>query len=185
MKTLTAGIALGGVDAPFRLVLGDIIGPDECPYVQRWFVQTPLGTARVHHFMRSDDDRALHDHPWSFVTLVVRGSYRDITACPWCADGKVRIQRWPEPEAGPECGPCLGTGVRVDELTPGSVRYRPAEHQHRVESDGAWTIVLSGRKRRTWGFWEGAKFTRWREYLALNGLPACADLLPRGRRREP
>jgi len=26
--------------------------------------------------MRSDDDRALHDHPWSFASVLIAGAYK-------------------------------------------------------------------------------------------------------------
>src|ERR1700733_7651031 len=42
-------------------------------YVRRWYLETPFGSIRVHHWLHSDDDRAFHDHPWWFWTLVLRG----------------------------------------------------------------------------------------------------------------
>jgi hypothetical protein len=101
------------------------LGRDECPYAERWILDFGLGTLRVHHFFRSDDKRNFHDHPWWFLTLVVRGGYTDVSP-----DGE-------------------------DHLTPGKVRFRRAHHRHTVATDpgGVWTIVLTGRKKRTWGFW--------------------------------
>lgn len=137
-----------------KLVWGEFLGPEECPYMRRWFLQTPLGTVRLHHFWRGDDDRALHDHPWGFVTFVLAGGYTDVTP----------------------------TGREV--LRPGSVRYRPAHHLHRVEADGpAWTFVVSGPKRRSWGFVDHDGWMHWSKWLGRYGMPACADTAPR--RREP
>src|SRR5574341_215024 len=31
--------------------------------------------ARIHHILRSDRGRDAHDHPWPFVTLILRGGY--------------------------------------------------------------------------------------------------------------
>lgn len=31
----------------------------------------------MHHWLGPDDDRAFHDHPWWFLTLVLRGGYAD------------------------------------------------------------------------------------------------------------
>jgi hypothetical protein len=113
--------------------------------MRRWALQTPLGGLRLHHFLRGDADRELHDHPWSFVTLVLAGGYVDVSS------------------AG------------EDVLRPGSVRYRSARHAHRVETAGCWTLVLSGPISRAWGFWAAEGWTPWKEFHALNGHPACVD----------
>lgn len=133
----------------WRLAIAERLGDEECPLVVRSLIQTPFGTVRLHRFLRSDDDRALHDHPWSFVTLVLWGSYRDVS------------------EAG------------VDRLRMGSVRFRRAEWAHRVESDGAVTLVVSGPRRRKWGFWPRGRFMRHEEFHGEFGMPACADTEPR------
>lgn len=115
-----------GLEAEWRRNLGH---PD-CPYVYRWmFGHKRVGSIRLHHWLGRDDDRAPHDHPWSFVTVVLRGGYID------CAR--------------------VGPALVGDRLRRGSVRYRPALHQHTVVPDtgGCWTLVLTGPVRRNWGFW--------------------------------
>ena len=104
----------------------------------RWYVipRNPLVNIYVHKFLRSDDDRALHDHPWWFVSLMLRGRYDEVT------DRGVKRRR------------------------AGSIAYRPAEWRHRVRlirrglpSAGqvwevpCWTLIITGRRVRTWGFW--------------------------------
>src|SRR5690349_7894728 len=76
------------------------LGIPSCPYVIRWRAETRWGSIRLHHWLGPDDDRAFHDHPWWFVTLVLRGGYTD-----WNPTGK-------------------------QHLRAGSIRYRPALHQH-------------------------------------------------------
>ena len=42
-----------------------VIGGADRPYMRRWYL-VPKNTqlnVYLHHFRRSDDDRALHDHP--------------------------------------------------------------------------------------------------------------------------
>lgn len=128
----------------------DTIGNPECPHFRRWVVATPLFGVRLHHFVGPDTGRAPHDHPFGFVTVVLAGSYRDVS------------------DSG-----------RVDELRRGSVRYRPAEHRHRVESDGAWTLVFTGRVRRTWGFWDDGRFIDYKTYGRLHGHAPCDDTATR------
>lgn len=125
----------------------DVLGMEECPYAERWMLDFHLFTIRVHHFMRSDDARAHHDHPWWFLTLVLRGGYTD---------------RSPQGD---------------DHLSRGSVRFRSAEHRHTVQVDpgGVWTLVLTGRKVRRWGFWVkgGTKFMKSNKYFLTHGHHPC------------
>ena len=50
------------------------------PYLIRWHIKLPLGRAiYLHKLCMSDPDRDLHDHPWNFISILVRGTYREIT----------------------------------------------------------------------------------------------------------
>lgn len=121
------------------------LGLPQCPYVIRWRIETPVGSLRVHHWISSDDDRAFHDHPWWFLTLVVKGGYTD---------------------SGPN-GP--------DRLKAPAVRYRPAEHRHTVFPDpgGCWTILVTGRSLRKWGFWDCGKFIKANKWFLSHGHHPC------------
>src|SRR3954462_14608228 len=65
--------------ALFRKV--DIIGQDpdtgaDTLYLRRWlFVRTPWFQVMLHKINRPDADRHLHDHPWSFRSLILKGGY--------------------------------------------------------------------------------------------------------------
>lgn len=130
---------------PFRLAWGERLGMPECPYVIRWRFETPLGSVRVHHWLGPDDDRAFHDHPWWFVTLVIAGGYSDVNP-----------------------GGC-------DLLHAGSVRFRRARHRHTVLPfpGGAWTLLVTGRPTRSWGFWRGGKFVRANKWFLKYGHHPC------------
>ncbi len=55
-----------------------VIGKKENPYLLRWHLipRNAIFNIYLHKFMRSDDDRALHDHPWSWnISLILRGEY--------------------------------------------------------------------------------------------------------------
>jgi hypothetical protein len=111
----------------------------------------------LHKFLRDDDDRALHDHPWWFVSLILKGKYDEITL--------------DEP-------PFRKEGVR---RYPLSIAFRKATHRHRVVLDKkisyaddvrreiampCWTIVVTGRKSRKWGFWCPKGFVPWDQFVA-------------------
>ena len=55
-----------------------VIGGAERPYLRRWWVipRNRLFNVYLHQFLRSDDDRALHDHPWLTAAAAPRPSTR-------------------------------------------------------------------------------------------------------------
>lgn len=135
-----AFIAIGsGADLVDRAkkVANDVLGrsdiiDDGHLYMKRWrFVHTRHGGVRVHNIVRSDQDRELHDHPFLFVSFILKGGYFEHTV-----DGR---RTW---------------------YPPGSVVVRSADTLHRLElkKDGkggevsAWTFVLRGPDVRQWGF---------------------------------
>lgn len=138
---------------------------EQVPYLTRWTLFGRRATGRpgglavfLHKFERSDPDH-LHDHPWSFTSVILAGGYFEVT---------------PADPADP-LGPAVRTWHR-----PGSVLVRPHPWPHRIElppGGTALTLVLRGRKRSSWGFWCPDGWRRWTEYgRRLDaGLPPCGD----------
>lgn len=111
----------------------------------------PLIGARVHHILRSDDGRDFHDHPWPYLTIILRGGYWEVR--PVLVDNVVSY--------------CVRTWHG-----PGSVLLRRAASWHRLElpeGQTAWTLFCTGPKVQHWGFLVGRRKVGWREYL---GVPA-------------
>jgi hypothetical protein len=158
-----------------------MLGKPECPYVNRWMVDMgKYGSLRLHHWFGSDDQRAYHDHPWWFLTLVLKGGYQDL-----------------HPQAVLRCSQCHSTDITwnhlcthcgwvdleeaeaqaQDHLTAGSWRFRPAEHKHTVLVDkgGAWTVLLTGPEQRIWGFWVNGKFRKRNKYFFEHGHHPCEN----------
>lgn len=127
----------------------EVIGPPECPIMVRWtLLEGRFGKLLVHHFMPDATDAVPHDHPASFVTAVLRGSYDDVQP-----DGK------------------------RERMRPGKIRFRRAEHAHVTEIGprGCWTVVLMFRKRRPWGFIHNGKWWPWREHEERFGMAMRCD----------
>lgn len=143
-----------GTSKKFIIAFNEKLGLPSCPYVIRWRVETPWGSIRLHHWLAPDDDRAPHDHPWWFVTFVLKGGYVD-------RSGYSRLHG--------------GTGYKSEHLKAPAVRYRPAEHQHTVFPDegGCWTIIVTGPKVRNWGFWVNGKFRSHIKYFWKFGHHPC------------
>lgn len=119
------------------------IGDDpERPYMKRWWIipRNDQINVYLHQILRSDDDRALHDHPWDNTSWVLDGGYIEHTP-----DG-------------------------VFERTVGYLGGRSATDRHRLEvADGqpAVTLFFTGPKVREWGFWCGGdRFVHWQDFVA-------------------
>jgi hypothetical protein len=58
-----------------------IIGAADDPYLLRWWIipRNKFFNLYLHRVLRSDDDRALHDHPWINLSYIVEGQYNEHT----------------------------------------------------------------------------------------------------------
>lgn len=99
-------------------------------YMERWIFKHPLGTFRIHKIMRSDNQRHMHDHPFSFFSIILKSGYWDVHPAP--DDPTKETASW--------------HGAI-------STNFKRAEECHRlVLAHPVWTFVITGRYRRDWGF---------------------------------
>ena len=120
----------------------------------------------LHKLCRSDHDRALHDHPWSFVSLILKNGYKEIA----------RLK---------------GVSKDVDVVlqnVPGEILWRPANWTHRViieDGKPAWTLIFLGPRIRKWGFWvprfEGFKWCWWAKYDTHKAICEEEQIWPTGK----
>jgi len=106
-------------------------------YLTRWWlVKTPLGGIALHRMSAPDARPTLHDHPFSFLSVVLRGSYYEHRLEP----RTMRVtRRW----------------VTRFNL----VRKHDAHTIAVLGADVVWTLLFVGKHRRTWGFWEPDVFS--------------------------
>ncbi len=131
-------------------------------YMRRWTLTLPTGhMIRVHKILRSDDRTHYHDHPFDFVSFILKGGYVEYSG--------TTVQSPPDREA-------IASITITPKITlkrtylPGSIVRRRAEDLHALELlDGpAWTLVFAGPIRREWGFetsdgWiEASKYDDWK-----------------------
>jgi hypothetical protein len=136
-----------------------VIGPPSNPYMLRWYLipHTRFVNLYLHKFLRSDEDRALHDHPWAFWSWVIKGQYWEYTQGPWLDDETPTFNKWMRKRW--------------------SLAYCKATHAHRVElvwgnacrEQPVWTIVLTRGKEREWGFWCENGWIPWRQFTDEDG----------------
>lgn len=146
---------------------GHLHHADGSLYMGRWgLFETRWLSARVHHIASADDDRALHDHPWNFVSLVLSGGYLELRPAEieprWCQlDGMV----WE-----------LVNGF---ERRAGSVAFRRATDRHRVVQvdPGTYTLFIYGPTVQWWGFYTRSGKIHWEDFVqgresAIRAVPA-------------
>jgi hypothetical protein len=108
-----------------------VIGGAERPYLRRWWLipRNRFFNVYLHQFLRSDDDRALHDHPWVNLSILLRGCYVEHTI----AQGGIE---------------------RFATLKAGDWRFRwTGRLAHRIEIEApCWTLFVTGPVVRSWGF---------------------------------
>lgn len=118
-----------------------VIGGHENPYLERWWVipRNKWFNIYLHVFRRSDDDRALHDHPWVNMSILIDGIYDEIVTGDY-------------------------PRMRVD----GDVVLRGACAQHRIElidNDPVTTFFITGPKVREWGFQCPRGWRHWEDFV--------------------
>ncbi|WP_313434324.1 hypothetical protein [Novosphingobium sp.] len=117
------------------------IGED---YMRRWWVVPRNENANVylHRILKSDDDRAMHDHPWSNMSYLLFGSYWEHTP-----EGKFLRKA-------------------------GDVVSRPADALHRLEvipGEEAISLFITGLKVREWGFACEHGWVHWQDFTSADG----------------
>lgn len=136
----------------FQIRWKEPLGKIECPYAYRWVFIFFGYAIRIHKWLRSDDARYLHDHPWWFYTFVLKGSYTDVY----------------EDNDGTR---------KEDHLKRFDFRYRSSSHKHyvKVPKEGCITILFTGKPIRKWGFYIEDKFKRPLKYFDKYGHPPCSE----------
>lgn len=148
------------------------IGRADDPIMIRWNIIGIRGlfTLRLHKFIRSDHD-CLHDHPWDFYTLILKGGYYEKVECSVTKRVNGKICRVPD--------------FAQIWRKPGTLIFHKAEHRHSVQLKSilpeksfpikssvqympSWSLVLSFKPRRKWGFWQKGIWTEWFKFDSQN-----------------
>lgn len=133
---------------------------DDTNYLIRWrIVQTPWFGLYLHRFEGPDPRATLHDHPWPFVSIILRGGY---------------IERRLDPRT-----------LEVDDAHEvrwlNRLRTHDAHAIVRLLRVPSWSLLFVGRRVRTWGYWEPTawltvegELSSW-QWTAFNVHPHAAE----------
>ena len=137
-----------------------IIGPRNNPQSIRWHLFVLRGwQLSLHKWLRSDDDRALHDHKGDSISLILsRQGFVEVVR-EYYPDGmQPPLRRWPSGwDAGVRSRQADGRWFKDRKYYRRAWRplFRKAETLHRIElidSRPVWTLWLRWPQRRRWGY---------------------------------
>lgn len=122
------------------------------PYLERYYLflkdrkRFPFNVF-LHKFLKGDPDD-VHDHPWPYATLILKGGYYEWVPVFNALGEKINeIQHW---------------------RGPGHFRICSPTSYHRIElKEGvtAWTLFMPGPQKREWGFLVGNTWITNGDYL--------------------
>lgn len=166
---IIARLATWLIDFASRREPDVIIGGVDDPYLLRWFLipRNPLFNLYLHQFRRSDDDRALHDHPWFNLSVLLRGGYVEHTIAAGGVHRQVRRRAGQFALRSPWRAHRIELPIRrIVTLTPDGRRSWQAIPVP------CWTLFVTGPRMRAWGFHcRDAGWVHWRRFTdpATNG----------------
>jgi hypothetical protein len=134
----------------YRLILDRRTGEE---YMHRYYlfltdrIKFPFNVT-LHKIVKSDDP-IMHDHPWPYLTIILKGGYWEHTPV-FNSKGEkfAEFQEW---------------------RGPGSIIKRSATAYHWLELDPevgpATTLFFMGPQQREWGFLVGKFWVQWQDHL--------------------
>lgn len=148
---------------------------DGSAYLVRYFIWKPKnknwGRIYLHHILRSDHDRAAHNHPWPYKSLILKGQYREYTTAKNVVDS-VDVAK-PNPQEWKFSSWPVDRETVYADFQAGQYLKRPATWKHRLEIEEGktvWTLVFIGPKVQEWGFFPHGVFCHWTKYDTHTGL---------------
>jgi hypothetical protein len=120
-----------------------MVGDPNDPYMLRWWwiPRNRYFNIYIHKFLKDDDDRAKHDHPWWSYSLMCEG---------WLVEYH-------------------GPGDDWNMVESGDWVYRAAEYQHRLvvpnQETIPLTVFITGPVKRHWGFYCPQGWRHWRDFV--------------------
>ncbi len=116
-----------------RFVVPDYDNPSEPSRVRWRLIYTPYFGVYLHKWYKPDPRRTRHNHPWPFVSLILRGQYQEVIGDQW-GQGRTRFVRW--------------------------INWVPRECFHDVFSvvPGTLSLMFVGKDHDAWGYSDNSKY---------------------------
>lgn len=152
-------------------------------YMGRWWLFNPYSrethkaalwwcpwSFRIHHIMRHDEDRDLHDHPWNARTIILRGWYTEQR--PAGAEWKKAVmagmvsnpeQKWVDWVMKDAC-----EWIKRDQGDTASLNHGEYHRIDQVSPGGVITLFITSKWRGDWGFLVNGVKVPWRTYTGTD-----------------
>lgn len=174
----------------FQIRWAEKLGYEDNPYLIRWTFILFGYSMRIHHWIKSDDNRYFHDHASDLLSIVLKGHYWNVKPI--------------EPDKNPDDmvkepffqidDICIGGEVQVKNEKPfyvegifnswrnlinlnKSIWFSKAEDKHylKIPEGGAWTLMFEGKSRHKWGFYVNGHKWRPLRYFHKFGIRQDKD----------
>jgi hypothetical protein len=147
-------------------------------YMGRWWLFNPYSrethkpalwwcpwSFRIHHIMRPDEDRDLHDHPWNARTIILSGWYTEerlepASTADWLSDRPTLLLQDDEIYK-----------VTMQTRNPGDTARLNHGEYHRIDQvspGGVITLFITSKWRGDWGFLVNGVKVPWRTYTGTD-----------------
>ena len=151
-------------------------------YMGRWWLFNPYSrdthkpahwwfpwSIRVHHILREDNDRDLHDHPWNARTIILRGWYTEQRLLE--ADDPALQQLLLKAAELRKSFDAAFQATEYIDRRPGDTAQLLHGEYHRIDQvspGGVFTLFITSRWRGDWGFLVNGVKVPWRTYTGTD-----------------
>lgn len=168
----------------FQIRWAEKLGFKECPYLIRWTFILFGYSIRIHHWIKSDDNRFFHDHSADLLSIVLKGKYWNVKPIvndknPTDIVDRTLFEDSFGTSIGGKChneNPCYVEGIfnswhNFFHMNK-SIWFSKAEDRHylKIPKGGAWTLMFEGRPRHKWGFYVNGHKWRPLRYFHKYGI---------------
>lgn len=172
----------------FQIRWAEKLGYENNPYLVRWTFIFFGYSMRIHHWIKSDDNRFFHDHSADLLSIVLKGRYWNVKPydpdkapwqlayIPYTPDRFNWCERHNQLVAVSNINRCYVEGIfnswhNFLHMNK-SIWFSKAEDRHYLEipKGGAWTLMFEGRPRHKWGFYVNGHKWRPLRYFHKYGI---------------
>lgn len=140
----------------FQIRWNEKLGFQNEPYLIRWTIILFGYSIRLHHWIKSDDNRYFHDHSSKLISIVIKGHYWNVTPIDNNKNPNEYInihnQIIPNKKYNHVEG-IFNSWNNFIHMNKSIWKSNPYDlHYLKIPKEGAWTLLIEGKKCNKWGF---------------------------------
>lgn len=175
---------------PFQIRWKEKLGYSENPYLIRWTFIFFGYSIRIHHWIKSDDNRFFHDHSANLLSIVLYGRYWNVKPIDNDKNPTDKVQRpyfifddttiggYEEVENQKFCyvEGIFNSWKNFFNMRK-SIWFSKATDRHylKIPKGGAWTLMFESKPKHKWGFYINGKKWRPLRYFHKYGIMQTDD----------